>query len=161
MRNERALAPSPTNRRVPHIPDFLWSFVGSLNFMRLSLKERRTRGPVQSCVQEIRGISLVFREMWDTTGLPLKPSRVPQLHTGAPCSHQRRPDFPLSHTSHHRGCGFLSKKAAGSLTTPPRLTGNPGYVGRIRWAKPSTALCSGLDPLLVKNVFVASKGQAV
>jgi hypothetical protein len=23
---------------VPHIPDFLWSFVGSLNFMRLSLK---------------------------------------------------------------------------------------------------------------------------
>ena len=37
-----------TNRRVPHTPDFLWSFVGSLNFMRLSLKERRTRGPVQS-----------------------------------------------------------------------------------------------------------------
>jgi hypothetical protein len=28
-----------TNRRVPHIPDFLWSFVGSLNFMRLSLKK--------------------------------------------------------------------------------------------------------------------------
>jgi hypothetical protein len=35
--------------------------------MRLSLKERRTRGPVQYIVQEIRGISLVFREMWDTT----------------------------------------------------------------------------------------------
>jgi hypothetical protein len=121
---------------VPHPPDFLCSFVGSLNFMRLSLKlttgladprgdetgfvlaihtpphtdsgrvphvrtsvrglsktgrspikglsfplsrnelffsENRTRGPVQSCVQEIRGISLVFREMWDTAGLPLKP----------------------------------------------------------------------------------------
>jgi hypothetical protein len=28
----------PTNRRVPHTPDFLWSSVGSLNFMRLSLK---------------------------------------------------------------------------------------------------------------------------
>jgi hypothetical protein len=28
---------------VPHTPDFLWSFVGSLIFMRLSLKERRTR----------------------------------------------------------------------------------------------------------------------
>jgi hypothetical protein len=41
-----ALSP-PTN------PDFLWSLVGSLHFMRLSLKERRTRGPVQSCVQEI------------------------------------------------------------------------------------------------------------
>jgi hypothetical protein len=38
--------------------------------MRLSLKERRTRGLVRGSVQEIRGISLVFREMWDTTALP-------------------------------------------------------------------------------------------
>jgi hypothetical protein len=37
--------------------------------MRLSLKERRTRSLVQGRVQEIRGISLVFREMWDTTAL--------------------------------------------------------------------------------------------
>ena len=36
------------------------------------LKERRTRGPVQGSVQEIRGISLVFREMWDTTELDVK-----------------------------------------------------------------------------------------
>jgi hypothetical protein len=43
--------------------------VGSPNFMRLSLKERRTSGLVRGCVQEIRGISLVFREMWDTTAL--------------------------------------------------------------------------------------------
>jgi hypothetical protein len=41
--------------------------VGSAHFMRLSLKERRTRSLVQGRVQEIRGISLVFREMWDTT----------------------------------------------------------------------------------------------
>jgi hypothetical protein len=35
---QRAFGLSPrTNRRVPHIPDFLWSFVGSQNFMRLSL----------------------------------------------------------------------------------------------------------------------------
>jgi hypothetical protein len=34
-------------------------------------------------------ISLVFREMWDTAGLPLKPMRSQQLRTGAPCSHQR------------------------------------------------------------------------
>jgi hypothetical protein len=33
------------------------------------LKERRTRGLVHGRVQEIRGISLVFREMWDTTSL--------------------------------------------------------------------------------------------
>jgi hypothetical protein len=37
------------------------------------LKERRTRSPVQGCVQEIRGISLVFREMWDTTAFDLRP----------------------------------------------------------------------------------------
>jgi hypothetical protein len=37
-------------------PDFLWGFVGSLHLMRLSLKERRTRGPVQSRVQEIGAI---------------------------------------------------------------------------------------------------------
>jgi hypothetical protein len=32
-------------------------------------KERRTLGFVRGSVQEIRGISLVFREMWDTTTL--------------------------------------------------------------------------------------------
>ncbi len=37
------------------------------------LNERRTRGLVRCSVQEIRGISLVFREMWDTTALNLKP----------------------------------------------------------------------------------------
>jgi hypothetical protein len=36
------------------------------------LKERRTRCHVQGRVQEIRGISLVFREMWDTTVLHSK-----------------------------------------------------------------------------------------
>ncbi len=39
-----------------HQPDFLWSFEGSPDFIRLSLKERRTRGPVQSCVQEIGAV---------------------------------------------------------------------------------------------------------
>jgi hypothetical protein len=57
--------------------------VGSLIFLRLSLKERRTRGPIQSCVQEIRGTSLIFREMWDTAGLPANPSRGGQIYTGA------------------------------------------------------------------------------
>jgi hypothetical protein len=32
--------------------------------------ERRTRGPFQSCVQEIRPSRSFFREMWDTAGLP-------------------------------------------------------------------------------------------
>jgi hypothetical protein len=34
-------------------------------------------------------ISLVFREMWDTEGLSLKPAAVPQIHKGALRSHQR------------------------------------------------------------------------
>jgi len=57
------------NHRVPHIPDFLWSSRGSAHSMRLSFKERRTRGIIQRSEQEIRGISLVFREMWDTANL--------------------------------------------------------------------------------------------
>ena len=46
--------------------------MGSTKLYPPFLNERRTRGRVQGCVQEIRGISLVFREMWDTAGLPLK-----------------------------------------------------------------------------------------
>jgi hypothetical protein len=61
-------------------PDFLWSFVGSLHFMRLSLKERRTRGPVQSRVQEIGAIDgcpilRVLCEGWDTQ---ISPFCLPQ-----------------------------------------------------------------------------------
>jgi hypothetical protein len=105
-------------------------------------------------------ISLVFREMWDTADLPLKPAAQRQisnqisvrnlknrpqlLRRGAPCSHQRCPDFLLSSTSHDRACGFPSKKTAWSCSTPATPTGNPGYVGRKRWAKPTTAFCSEL-----------------
>jgi hypothetical protein len=52
----------------PH-PRFPVEFRGSPELPAPLLKERRTRGPFQSCVQEIRGISLVFREMWDSTAL--------------------------------------------------------------------------------------------
>ena len=60
----------------------------------------------------------------------------PQHRTGAPCSHQRFPDFLLRRTDRDRVCGFLSKKAAWSCSTPPTSPVNPGYVGRKRWAKP-------------------------
>jgi hypothetical protein len=56
---------------MPHIPDFLRDLVGSASFMRLSLMKGAHAGPVQGCVQEIRGISLVFCEMWDATALDL------------------------------------------------------------------------------------------
>jgi hypothetical protein len=47
------------------------------------LKESRTRGHVQSCVQEIRGISLVFREMWDTARLSPKPDALTTVHNSS------------------------------------------------------------------------------
>ena len=57
---------SPTNRRVPHISDFLQTLVGSVRLMRLSL-QKGAHAVLQRSMQEIRGILLVFREMWDTT----------------------------------------------------------------------------------------------
>jgi hypothetical protein len=56
-----------TNPRVPQTPDFLWSSMDSVNLMRLSLKKGAHAILSGGSVQEIRGISLVFREMWDTT----------------------------------------------------------------------------------------------
>jgi hypothetical protein len=74
-------------------PDFLWSLVSSLDFMRLSLKERRTRGPVQSCVQQIGAIDgcpilRVLCEGWDTQISPFNLRRKADLFL-------RRPGPPL------------------------------------------------------------------
>jgi hypothetical protein len=78
-----------TNRRVPHIPDFLCSFVGSLNFMRLSLK-RAAHAVLSGAAYRKFGAS---RSSFARCGIPqLCPSslpRGPQLCRGAPCSHQR------------------------------------------------------------------------
>ena len=60
------------------------------------LNERRTRSPLQSCVQEIRGISLVFREVWDTAGLALKPLADPTELHGCPMFAPALPGFPTT-----------------------------------------------------------------
>ena len=53
------------------------------------LKERRTRCHVQGRVQELRGISLVFREMWDTTDVDAKcVGRIESQSEGALASAQ-------------------------------------------------------------------------
>jgi hypothetical protein len=78
--------------------------------------------------------------MWDTTTLPPHLLRTPQLYTGALRSHQHRPDFLRHGTNHNRACGFLLKKVARTCSTPRTSTGNPGYVGRKRWAKPFDSL---------------------
>ena len=54
------------------------------------LKERRKRGPVQCSVQEIRGISLVFREMWDTANLEVRCHRSSEFPGRAAASHISR-----------------------------------------------------------------------
>jgi hypothetical protein len=76
--NHQSLGPLPTtivwdlylppSTGAPH-PRFPVKPVGFRTLHAPFLKERRTRGPVQRSVQEIRGISLVFREMWDTADL--------------------------------------------------------------------------------------------
>ena len=63
---------STTNDGCPGSPEFPVKLGGFRALHAPFLKERRTRGFVHGSVQEIRGISLVFREMWDTTGLDLK-----------------------------------------------------------------------------------------
>jgi hypothetical protein len=54
------------------------------------LNERRTRGFLEIHGQEIRGISLVFREMWDTTALnpALSDQKRPSLLTPNPVLNQ-------------------------------------------------------------------------
>jgi hypothetical protein len=52
---------------VPHTPGFPVRVYGVGELHAAFLNESRTHGFVWGCVQEIRGISLVFREMWDTT----------------------------------------------------------------------------------------------
>src|SRR5271156_6182549 len=82
-----ALSP-PQSPGAPY-PRFPVEFHGFPDLHAPFLNERRTRGPVESCVQEIRGISPVFGEMWDTADLPFKPVARSQIHRGAPGSHQR------------------------------------------------------------------------
>jgi hypothetical protein len=106
---EHAFELYPLHRcRVPHTPDFLWSFVGSLNFMRLSLK-KGAHAVLSRAAYRKFGAS---RSFFARCGIPqVSPSsllRVSQLHTGAPRSHQRCPDFLPRSTSRDRVCGFLN-----------------------------------------------------
>jgi hypothetical protein len=61
-----AFIPNCSRSRVAPYPRFPVEVNGFRELHAPFLKERRTRGLVQGCVQEIRGISLVFREIWDT-----------------------------------------------------------------------------------------------
>jgi hypothetical protein len=85
----------PRSPGAPH-PRFPVEFRGFPELYAPFLKERRTRGPFQSCVQEIRGISLVSREMWDTAGLPLNPVAGSTGPHGCPTFAPALPGFPTA-----------------------------------------------------------------
>jgi hypothetical protein len=113
--HERAFGLCPlVNRRAPHIPDFLWSFVGSLNFMRLSLK----RAAARSC-PELRtgnaGHLARFREMWDTrpprraAGGPRDPHGCPRFATAYPVENEGEAHHGLSFQTRH----FVISSTAG------------------------------------------------
>ncbi len=62
------VCPYQGSRGAPH-PRFPVEVSDCREVHAVFLTENRTRCPVQRRVQEIRGISLVFREMWVTTAL--------------------------------------------------------------------------------------------
>ncbi len=63
---ERPAIDLPRTRGAPY-PRFPVKLSGFRGLHAPFLKERRIRSPCQRRVQEIRGISLVFREMWGMT----------------------------------------------------------------------------------------------
>jgi hypothetical protein len=63
--------PFPHNGRVPHTPGFPVKFVGVDELHAAFLNESRTRGRCLVPRTGNLGISLVFREMWESTILSL------------------------------------------------------------------------------------------
>jgi hypothetical protein len=57
-------------------PDFLWGLSDPTNFMRLS-SQKAAHATFREAAYRKSGISLVFREMWDSTAanLRLRPSQ--------------------------------------------------------------------------------------
>ena len=85
MRGVRALLglyPRNTSR-VPHISDFLSSFVGSLNFMRLSLMKGAHAVLSRAAYTKFGDLARFSRDV-GYHGSSLKLLRAPQFRTGAP-----------------------------------------------------------------------------
>ena len=72
-----------TRRRVPHIPDFLWSFVGSLNFMRLSLKKGAHAVLSRAAYRKFGASRSFFARCGMPQTSPSSLLRSSQLRTGA------------------------------------------------------------------------------
>jgi hypothetical protein len=85
--NERAFGVYPHHRRrVPHIPDFLGSFMGSLNFMRLSVKKGAHAVLSRAACRKF-GAS---RSFFARCGIPqASPSSLPGPHNSVGVPHVR------------------------------------------------------------------------
>jgi hypothetical protein len=83
------MALSRTNRRVPHTPDFLCSFVDSRVFMRLSLKRAAQAVPSKAAYRKFGASRSFFARCGIPKLSPSSLSRSSQLRRGAPRSHQR------------------------------------------------------------------------
>jgi hypothetical protein len=83
------LTPSPPPLPgAPH-PDFLCSFVGSLNFMRLSLKRAAHAVLSRDAYRKFGASRSFFARCGIPRASPSNLFRYPRLDRGAPCSHQR------------------------------------------------------------------------
>jgi hypothetical protein len=71
------------NRWVPHTPDFLWSFVDSANFMRLSLTKGAHVAVSRAAYRKF-GVSRVLCEMWVGCLLSAK-SEASGFHSSSIC----------------------------------------------------------------------------
>src|SRR5271156_1876590 len=77
------------NRWAPHIPDFLWSFVGSADLMRLSLPKGAHAGLSRAAYRKF-GVSRVFCEMWEGSKWAGTPPRAEQFPKGGKPTLERR-----------------------------------------------------------------------
>ena len=100
-RNAPAFGLHPvTSRRVPHTPDFLCSLVGSLNFMRLSLKKGAHAVLSKAAYRKFGASRSFFARCGIPQVFPSIPWRVPPIHTGAPRSPQRTGSKKMGESNH-------------------------------------------------------------
>jgi hypothetical protein len=81
---ERAPSFPGHRRRVPHTPDFLCSFVGSLNFLRLSLKKGAYVVLSRAAYRKFGASRSFFARCGIPQASPSSLCRAPHTHTGAP-----------------------------------------------------------------------------
>jgi hypothetical protein len=119
---------------VPHIPDFLWSFVGSLNFMRLSLK-RGAHAVLSRAAYRKFGVSRSFlRDVGYHDSSPLTFSQSETLSAAClapayPARSQIVWEVPSSHMQRPFGLSLVSRITSYSVDISIEATVYPSLKG--------------------------------